>query len=75
MMIMKALGKATRFKSTNYNQTQPSLPVIKTCTLDRRFIPTAVRLYNSFPVHVVGNISDKGLQAFKYRVQNTWLRP
>ena len=42
-----------------------SLPVARTRCLDRSFIHTAVSLWNSLPVTVVGNITDEGIQSFK----------
>ncbi|XP_060775509.1 uncharacterized protein LOC132885169 [Neoarius graeffei] len=43
------------------------LPASNTRTLDRTFLHTAVRVWNSLPEHVVGPI-DTGPQAFKCRV-------
>ena len=45
-----------------------ALPDAKTSSLDRSFIHSAVRIWNSLPDSVVGNISITGLQAFKSRV-------
>ena len=43
-------------------------PGSNTRTQDRTFLHTAVRVWNSLPVHVVNSITDNGLQAFKRRV-------
>ena len=45
-----------------------SPPGSNTRTLDRTFLHTAVRVWNSLPEHVVDSITDNGLQAFKRRV-------
>ena len=43
------------------------LPAVRTSTLDRGFIPTGVRLWNSVPDHTEGNVSAVRLQVFKCR--------
>jgi len=61
-----------RRRDTRCNTSIPThaltMPYAKTCTLDRSFIHTAVRVWNSLPDAVVGHIKDSGLQAFKCRV-------
>merc|ERR1712208_54020 len=44
------------------------LPGSNTRTLDRTFLHTAVRVWNSLPENVVAPVTDNGLQAFKRRV-------
>jgi hypothetical protein len=58
---------ATRF-SVSLPEHALSLPAARTRCLDRSFIHTAVHLWNSLPVSVVGNITEEGIQSFKYRV-------
>lgn len=45
-----------------------SMPDARTYTLDRSFLHCAIRIWNSLPDAVVGNICDDGVQAFKSRV-------
>ena len=59
--------RVTRF-STSMPDHALTIPHARTHSLDRSFIHSAVRVWNSLPEKVVGNISDTGLQAFKGRV-------
>ena len=59
--------RATRF-SVSLPEHALSLPAARTRCLDRSFIHTAVPLWNSLPVSVVGNITEEGIQSFKCRV-------
>ena len=45
-----------------------TIPDVKTHTLDRRFVHSHTRVWNSLPEYVVREITDTGLQAFKCRV-------
>lgn len=45
-----------------------SMPAAKTFTLDRSFLHSAIRIWNSLPDAAVGTISIKGIQNFKCQV-------
>ena len=51
--------------STSTRDHAVSLPTAKTHQLDRSFIHTASRVWNSLPYHVVGTLSCTGLNSFK----------
>ena len=53
--------------STSTPDHAVSLPTAKTHQLDRSFIDTASRVWNSLPDHVVGTPSCTGLNSFKRR--------
>ena len=42
--------------------------MVKTHTLDRSFVQSATRVWNSLPEYVVREITDTGIQAFKCQV-------
>ena len=54
--------------STSASHHAVSIPAAKTYQLDRSFIHTASKVWNSLPDHVVGTISQMGLESFKSRV-------
>ena len=54
--------------STSTPDHAVSIPAAKTHQLDRCFIHTASKVWNSLPYHVVGTISHMGLKSFKSSV-------
>ncbi|XP_071823189.1 uncharacterized protein [Apostichopus japonicus] len=60
------------FVATRSSLSMPShaftVPVSRTVSTGRTFIPSAVQVWNSLPDSVVGDISDNGAQSFKCRV-------
>ena len=65
-------SKYVRRRNTRSSTSMPthalSMPAAKTSTLDRSFLHSAVRIWNSLPDAAVGTISVKGIQNFKCQV-------
>ena len=53
--------------STSLPDHAVTLPPSNTNQMDRTFIHTGVRVWNSLPDNVVGRLSSSGLQSFKTR--------
>ena len=64
MLLLPLERRRVTRASTSTPDHAVSIPAAKTHQLDRSFIHTASRIWNSLPDHVVGTISYMGLQFY-----------
>ena len=67
----------TSRRTTRASSSMPdhavAMPHAKTSTLDRTFLHSAIRIWNTLPDTVVGKIKSDSVQSFKQRVNKHML--
>ena len=78
-MEIKQIGILSKdFWPLNYQNSRlpdhaVAMPHAKTSTLDRTFLHSAIRIWNTLPDTVVGKIKSDSVQSFKQRVNKHML--